>query len=90
MAAYKDHQQPPLPLEGESQTAEGGAQPQVNRSPNTCTTSSQTNPRLACTPAEIPNPTTKPLTIIAKTLEEEQKKAPNKASIVGTRNPGEN
>ena len=53
-------------------------------------TSSQTNPRLACTPAEIPNPTTKPLTIIAKTLEEEQKKAPNKASIVGTRNPGEN
>ena len=29
-------------------------------------------------------------TIIAATLEEEKKEAPAKASIIGTRNPGEN
>ena len=39
-------------------------------------------------PGRDTKPNTKPLTIIAKTLEEEQKKAPDKASIVGTRNPG--
>ena len=83
MADYEDHRQPSLPPEGESQTAEGNAHPQANPSPGTRMTSSQTNPRLACTLHCMH-------TIIAKTLEEEQKKTPDKANIVGTRNTGEN
>ena len=46
-------------------------------------TPSQTKPRFACRLHRIH-------TIIAKALKEEQKKAPDKANIVGTRNPGEN
>ena len=93
---------PPLPLGGESQTAEGGAKPQVKPSPNIRTTLSRTNPCLACIPAKLSEQTiefldrmeerkkTMNLAIVTKNLEKKKRKAPDKANIAKTRNPGEN
>ena len=48
----ENHLPPSLPPGGESLGAEGGANLQVKHLPNTCTTSKQTNPRIACTLTE--------------------------------------
>ena len=44
---------------------------------------------LSYTPAETPNLTTMPPTIIAKITEEKQRKAPDEASIAKNQNPGD-
>ena len=71
-------------------------------SPNTRTTFSRTNPCLACIPAKLSEQTiefldrmeerkkTVKLAIVAKNLEKKKRKAPDEATIVKTRNPGEN
>ena len=98
-----DRRPPPLPSGGESQTAEDGAKPQIKPSPSTRITLSQTNPCLACVPAEVSEQTNEfldrmeerkkamNLAIVAKNLEEKKKrKAPDKATIVKTWDPREN
>ena len=44
----EDHRPPSLPPGDESRAAEGGANSQVNQSPNTCTCMDLTNPCFAC------------------------------------------
>ena len=96
-ATNKDCQPRPLPSGGKSQTAEGGAKPQVKLLPSTHITLSQTNPCLASDPAKLSEQTNKfldrmrerkkamNLAIITENLEDKKKrKASDKATIVKT------
>ena len=97
-ATNKDRRLPPLPSGGKSETAEGGAKHQVKPSPNIRTTLSQTYPCLACITAELSEQTnefldrmeerkkTMTLAIVGKNLKKKKRKAPDKATIVKTRN----